>query len=114
MTHDELGPPEPRRAELSRFLGLQTDRIRGLPLARLERARTGEEDSAADRIRAAAQTLADLAADAEGQPRRTVPRLATHGLGDQLAVLGKDVVQHGDAAALERLHEVLVAVRRAL
>ncbi|MEZ0164591.1 hypothetical protein AB2L27_07420 [Kineococcus sp. LSe6-4] len=111
---DELGAPESRRTELSRVLALQTDRIRGLPLARLDRARPGEELSAADVVRAAAQDLADLAADAEGQPRRPVPRLATHGLGDQLAVLGADVLRHGDAAALAAAHEVLTTVRRAL
>ncbi|MEZ0490956.1 hypothetical protein AB2L28_01735 [Kineococcus sp. TBRC 1896] len=113
-TTDELGAPDPRRTEFSRLLALQTDRIRGLPLTRLDRVRPGEESSAADVVRAAAQDLADLAADAEGQPRRTLPVLATHGLGDQLAVLGTDVLRHGDDAALAAAHEVLTRVRRAL
>ncbi len=113
-TTDELGAPESRRTELSRLLALQTDRIRGLPLTRLDRARPGEDASAADVVRAAAQELADLAADAEGRPRRTVPRLATHGLGDQLAVLGADVLRCGDTTALDAAHDVLVRVRRAL
>lgn len=111
---DELGTPEVRRAELSRFLGLQADRIRGLPLARLDRPKHGESTSPGDAVRAAAQALADLAADAEGRSRQPLPRLQTFGIGDQLAVVGADVVRFGDASALERAHEVLVAMRRAL
>jgi hypothetical protein len=114
--HDELGAPDLRvlRTELSRFLNLQADRIRGLPLARLDRPRSSGEASPADAVRAAAQALADLAADAEGQPRRALPRLATHGLGDQLAVVGNDVVHAGDAVALAAAREVVVTMRRAL
>ncbi|MEW1958460.1 hypothetical protein [Kineococcus sp. NPDC059986] len=113
-TTDELGAPDPRRTELSRLLALQTDRIRGLPLTRLDRVRPGGDTSAADVVRAGAQELADLAADAEGQPHRPLPRLATHGLGDQLAVVGADVVRHGDDAALAAAHDVLLRVRSAL
>jgi hypothetical protein len=103
---DELGAPALRaaRAELSRFL----------PLSRLDRVRPGEATSPADAVRSAAQALADLAADAEGEPRRPLPRLATHGLGDQLAVVGHDLIAAGDAAALAVAHEVLTGVRRAL
>ena len=113
---DELGAPALRaaRAELSRFLDLQAERVRSLPLSRLERTRPGEDAPPADAVRAGAQALADLAADAEGEPRRPLPRLATHGLGDQLAVVGHDLVAAGDAAALAAAHEVLVGVRRAL
>ena len=114
--HDELGAPDlrVRRTELSRFLDLQADRVRGLPLARLDRPKSSGGTSPADAVRAAAQALADLAADAEGEPRRALPRLATHGIGDQLAVVGHDVVRSGDAAALAAAHDVVVAVRRAL
>ncbi|WP_432561097.1 hypothetical protein [Kineococcus sp. SYSU DK003] len=113
-TVPELGTPEVRRAELSRFLTLQADRIRGLPLSRLDRPRPGEGTSPADVVRTAAQALADLAADAEGQPRRPLPVLATHGIGDQLAVVGGDVVRFGDDAALAAAQEVLTTLRRAL
>ncbi|WP_380161314.1 hypothetical protein [Kineococcus sp. R86509] len=114
--HDELGARDLRvqRTELSRFLDLQADRVRGLPLARLDRPRTPDGPSPADAVRSAAQALADLAADAEGEPRRPLPRLATHGIGDQLAVVGHDVVHFGDAAALAAAHDVVAAVRRAL
>ena len=113
---DELGAPALRaaRAELSRSLDLQADRVRSLPLTRLERVRPGEDASPADAVRAGAQALADLAADAEGEPRRALPRLATHGLGDQLAVVGHDLAAAGDGAALAAAHEVLARVRRAL
>lgn len=114
-TTDELGPLDVRRAELSRSLHLQADRVRGLPLSRLDRpGAAGDGSSPADAVRAAAQELADLAADAEGQPRRTLPRLATHGLGDQLAVVGADVVRFGSADGLSAAHDVLARMRRAL
>ena len=114
--HDELGAPDlrVRRTELSRSLNLQADRIRGLPLARLDRPSALSGTSPADAVRAAVQALADLAADAEGEPRRPLPRLATHGVGDQLAVVGGDVLQFGDAAALAAAHQVIVEMRRAL
>lgn len=113
VTDPELGALEPQRAELRRSLALQADRVRGLPLSRLERS-AGDAPSPAEAVRAAAQALADLAADAEGELRRELPRLGTHGLGDQLAVVGADVARSGDAAALAAAQEVLVAVRRAL
>jgi hypothetical protein len=43
-----------------------------------------------------------------------LPRLATFGIADQLAVVGADVVRIGDGPTLARAHEVLVQVRRAL
>lgn len=45
--------------------------------------------------RGAIQRLADLAADAEGEPRRTVPALHPTALADQLDVLRKDAVAAG-------------------
>jgi hypothetical protein len=44
------------------------------------------------RIRAGLQRIADLAADADGEPRRRVPDLAAHALGDQALVLGLDLL----------------------
>jgi hypothetical protein len=47
------------------------------------------------------QTVADLAADAEGQPRRRVPRLENDtGLPQQLAVVAYDLLAAGGDAAL--------------
>jgi hypothetical protein len=48
-------------------------------------------------IRNGLQRLADLAADADGGPRRVVPELAAHALADQALVLGYDLL----ASALE-------------
>ena len=56
----------------------------------------GREGPAAEellgQIRAGLQRLADLAAAADGEPRRPVPVLAAHALGDQLLVLGHDLL----------------------
>lgn len=41
---------------------------------------------------AAAQALADLAADISDQHRRSVPRLADHAVGDQVAVMVNDLL----------------------
>ncbi|WP_299033137.1 hypothetical protein [uncultured Pseudokineococcus sp.] len=72
----------------------------------------------ADVVRAALQQLADVAADLGGRPRRAVPELAPHALGDQLAVLAADVLAaadaRDDAAVVVALRERLVALRRAL
>ena len=44
------------------------------------------------KIRDGLQRLADLAAEAEGEPPRTVPELAAHALADQALVLGYDLL----------------------
>ena len=45
--------------------------------------------------RDAIQRLADMAADAEGQPRRPVPHLHPTAIADQLAVLRQDATAAG-------------------
>ncbi|PSK96104.1 hypothetical protein CLV30_12745 [Haloactinopolyspora alba] len=40
-----------------------------------------------------AQWLADAAADAQREPRRAVPRLGGHAVADQVAVVGRDVLE---------------------
>ena len=45
--------------------------------------------------RNAVQQLADLSSDAEGQPRRTVPRLHPVAIADQLEVLARDATTAG-------------------
>ncbi|WP_298801698.1 hypothetical protein [uncultured Pseudokineococcus sp.] len=71
-----------------------------------------------DVVRPVLQHLADASADLEGEPRRAVPELGAHALGDQLAVLAGDVLAAADArggdAAVVDLHDRLVALRRAL
>ncbi|HSK27649.1 MAG TPA: hypothetical protein VK894_12140 [Jiangellales bacterium] len=98
---------DPRADHLSAEVTRVADRLRALGHARLARpidavAGTG---SVADAAHAIAQDLADLAADAEGRPRRPVPRLADHAAGDQVAVTGHDLV-----AVADRLPPQLLAV----
>jgi hypothetical protein len=58
-------------------------------------------------IRAGLQRLADLGADSAGEPRRVVPTLAGHALGDQALVLGYDVLGY-DVLGYDVLgHDVL-------
>ncbi|WP_432491903.1 hypothetical protein [Kineococcus gypseus] len=102
------------RAELSRVLGVQVERVRTTALSQLERAREGAPAPRAELVRRAAQRLADVAADAEGRARRPLPHLALHGLGDQLAVTGADVLAHGDPPALAAALEVVLELRRGL
>ncbi|MEV6637604.1 hypothetical protein AB0M54_43430 [Actinoplanes sp. NPDC051470] len=52
-----------------------------------------------DHVHALVQHLADLAADAEGRPRRPVPRLHPMVLPDQLRVMADDLI--GSGAPLE-------------
>jgi hypothetical protein len=67
-------------------------------------ARTGPEAAQTlGQIRAGLQHLADLAADADGEPRRPVPEVAEHALGDQALVLGYDLLGgSGPEPAAER------------
>jgi hypothetical protein len=63
-------------------------------------------------MHALVQTLADIAADAEGQPRRPVPRLPNDmQLPDQLQVIGLDLLE----AELtdDQRHEADEAIRKA-
>lgn len=90
-------------------------RLAGLGPARLDRA-GADGVSPAQRVRPVLQALADTAADREGRPRRAVPQLAPHALGDQLVVLVRDVLAVGqdDGEVLEDLRDRLVALRRSL
>jgi hypothetical protein len=65
----------------------------------------------ADRFHALVQELADQAADAEGQPRRAVPRLSPDtALPDQLRVIVADLI----AAARDDEPRLAAATRRVL
>ena len=118
------GPVEDAQRELRRCL----DRLAALGPGRLVRpgprpvgaevVGAAEPPPPVDVVRAVLQQLADTGADLEGRPRRAVPELAPHALGDQLAVLTADVLAaadaSGDEAAVAALHDRLVGLRRAL
>jgi hypothetical protein len=59
---------------------------------------TGE--SRADRVHALVQRLADRSADAEGLPRRPVPRIGDQVLPDQVRVVAADLVAAGPPEAV--------------
>ncbi|MGN6333029.1 MAG: hypothetical protein ACTHOD_15490 [Motilibacteraceae bacterium] len=114
------------REELAREERRVVERLRGLSLDRLGRAPV-EGSAPADAARACAQVLADVAADLEAGPRRTVPALAAHAAADQVAVTAHDVAlaaaAHapddvaGERTALDALAaavDALVELRRAL
>ena len=102
------------REEAERELWRVTTRLAGLGPARLERPGP-DGASPADRVRPVLQELADAAADLEGRPRRDVPVLGAHALGDQLVVLARDVLAASDDEAVaEQLRDRLVQLRRAL
>ena len=79
------------------------DRLRSLSLVRLGAA-FEPEPTRAEAARDLVQRLADEAADLSGEPRRTVPRLADSAVGDQLAVVGRDLL---DAAVLAERPDLL-------
>lgn len=61
------------------------------------------------------QSLADLALDAEGVPRRPVPELEAHGWADLLLVLVADLLRaEPDERTLAAARDALVALRRTL
>ena len=85
--------------EVTRELGRVADRLRVVgPRLAARAAADGTAAAGIDRARDVVQRLADLAADGESRPRRAVPRLAPHALGDQALVLGHDVLRAARAA----------------
>ena len=74
----------------------------------------GDTPTRADVAAATVQRLADVGADAEGQPRRPVPRLADINLADQLTVMVADILRTGDPTARRTAAAELTALRRAL
>jgi hypothetical protein len=69
--------------------------------------------SRADVFHALVQRIADLSADAEGQPRRSVPRLENDlALPDQLVVVTRDLLRAtSDPALLAAAREVVAETR---
>jgi len=84
---DSSTPRQRLQADLTRTV----DRLRTLGLARLE-ADFAPEPTRADAARRVAQHLADVTADLEGRPRRPLPVLGVQASGDQLAVVGHDLL----------------------
>jgi hypothetical protein len=68
------------------------------------------DGSRADVMYALVQRVADLAADAEGQPRRRVPRLDNAlALPDQLRVVARDLAATGNRSAIAEATELVRA-----
>jgi hypothetical protein len=101
------------RRELVRELDRVTDRLRSLSLDRLQRP-DAEGRAPEQRAREVAQALADLAADATGRPHRPLPVLRPHGVADQVAVTGADVLAEAGPASQRQALDVLTALRRTL
>lgn len=92
--------------ELAGSVRRVADRLRSLSDIRLARpvtlaaqsAQPAQEPSRAGAAHALAQLMADRAAELEGVPARTVPRLHDLAVGDQVAVTGGDLVSAALAA----------------
>jgi hypothetical protein len=108
------GVEEELRVELDRV----STRIRILARRRSpDGARSPDIDEGPDpvgTIRAVLQRMADLAADAEGEPRRRVPELDPNALADQLLTLTQDLMATTDPVAQERGRQLLEGLRRDL
>ena len=100
----EVEPPVAREAERV------ADRLRVLGPRWANRDVAGDAQQVAG-VRAALQQLADLAAQAGGEPRRGVPELRMHALGDQVLVLAHEAAAAGCGASAR---DVLVNLRHAL
>jgi len=68
----------------------------------------------ADSVYAVIQRLADLAADAERRPRRTVPRSSDLILPDQLRVMADDLLAGADPDTLAKATTDIDALRHFL
>jgi hypothetical protein len=102
--------------ELARETRRLVDRVSTWTPPRWAASSASGSGSRADRFHALVQELADQAADAEGQPRRVVPRLSPDtALPDQLRVVVADLLaaEH-DEQALAAATRRVVSVKRAL
>ena len=136
LTSTDPASGEVPRERLERELRRTCDRIATMTLARLTAVTPGV-GSSVDAVRGTAQRLVEIAAgiegrDALGPPEpRVLPTLRAHGLADQLAVTGTDVLLVSDGLAddvqvwdhdvrrpladvLAEALEAVVALRRAL
>jgi len=105
MTRDELAH------EVRRFVG----QVSHWTPPRWAASSASGLDSRAAVTHALVQELADLAADAEGEPRRAVPRLDNDGaLPDQLRVIAADLAAAVPPDVLAAAARRVAEVRRAL
>jgi hypothetical protein len=103
----ELGWPSELVKEAERV----ADRLRVVG-PRMAARQSAAADAVLDDVHGVLQDLADAAARCAGRPRRGVPRLAPHALGDQLLVLAHDVASEADAAAVDGALAALRALKR--
>ena len=106
----------PTAEDAQRELVRVADRLRVIG-PRLAARGTPAAEEALGQVRTGLQQLADLAAQAAGEPIRAVPGLAPHALADQVLVLGHDLlagpagatdVRRADAVrALVRIRDLL-------
>jgi len=101
--------------DYSEELTRAVDMLRSMPIPKLSRPVDDSDSTRAECARDVAQFLADLAADAEGGPRRVIPDVGDPAVGDQLAVTGRDLVRSecGEQvmqAAAERLRALRLAI----
>ncbi|WP_117671261.1 hypothetical protein [Micromonospora sp. MW-13] len=103
-------------AELDRAVGLLVRQVGHWQQPRWAAVAGGGNVSRADLVHRLVQELANLAADAEGQPRRAVPRLGNDlALPDQLRVVAADLLAAAPAAdLLARAAAEVTATRTAL
>jgi hypothetical protein len=95
--------------ELAVAVSRLVNRVSHWTLPRWAASSASGTGSRADTVYALIQRLAELAADAEGQPRRQVPRLDTDlALPDQLRVITADLLAAGpDDATLAAATELV-------
>lgn len=103
------GVLSPTHDEALKRLERLSDRLRVVG-PRLAVRQGPEAADLVQRVRDGLQHLADLTADADGEPRRPVPDLSAHALADQALVIGNDLLRGGDRTDLFRL-EAVAAIR---
>lgn len=94
-------PPDPRAPVAERFTAATEALLRRAERwsGRSWRVRTASGTTREEALCALVQALADLAADAEGRPRRPVPALGGDALPDQVAVMCDDLLRTGSERA---------------
>ncbi|MEI8058444.1 MAG: hypothetical protein WCI29_13685 [Actinomycetes bacterium] len=84
------------------------DRLRSMGIARLA-ASFEPEETRAQAARALIARLADAGAEIEGRAPRAVPTLNDAALGDQLAVIGRDLIVALEDSAIATADRVALA-----
>lgn len=95
----------PTHDEASKRLDRLADRLRVVG-PRLAARQSAEAAELIAQVRAGLQTIADLTADADGEPRRPLPALKAHALADQALVLGNDLLRGGERSDVFRVEAV--------